>query len=127
MQSAFRTQTAHPSFNIGARRTMRCMSALVRGDSSCYGHSRSPDSPTSPAASASGGSMRTCIAVRRPGRVSTYLVGALSLVVGALSLNVRGTPAYAQSFNYAEALQKSEFFYEAQRSGTLPANNRVLW
>ena len=27
---------------------------------------------------------------------------------------------FAQSFNYAEALQKSLFFYEAQRSGDLP-------
>ncbi|MEO3845534.1 MULTISPECIES: glycoside hydrolase family 9 protein, partial [unclassified Streptomyces] len=30
-------------------------------------------------------------------------------------------------FNYAEALQKSMFFYEAQRSGDLPAGNRVGW
>lgn len=29
--------------------------------------------------------------------------------------------------NYAEALQKSLFFYEVQRSGRLPANNRVEW
>ena len=33
----------------------------------------------------------------------------------------------AQTFNYAEALQKSLFFYEAQRSGDLPANNRINW
>jgi endoglucanase len=52
---------------------------------------------------------------------------ALSLVVGALSLLVIGGTARAQPFNYAEALQKSEFFYEAQRSGALPANKRVLW
>lgn len=30
-------------------------------------------------------------------------------------------------FNYAEALQKAIFFYEAQRSGKLPSNNRVSW
>lgn len=30
-------------------------------------------------------------------------------------------------FNYAEALQKAIYFYEAQRSGKLPANNRVSW
>ena len=30
-------------------------------------------------------------------------------------------------FNYAEALQKAIFFYEAQRSGKLPADNRVSW
>ncbi len=33
----------------------------------------------------------------------------------------------AQTFNYAEALQKSMFFYECQRSGPLPADNRVTW
>ncbi|MBW8688367.1 glycoside hydrolase family 9 protein [Chitinophaga rhizophila] len=33
----------------------------------------------------------------------------------------------AQSYNYAEVLQKSMFFYEAQRSGALPADNRVTW
>ena len=36
-------------------------------------------------------------------------------------------PLWAQTFNYAEALQKSMFFYEAQRSGTLPPSNRVNW
>jgi len=34
---------------------------------------------------------------------------------------------FAQTFNYAEALQKSMFFYECQRSGQLPADNRVTW
>jgi endoglucanase len=34
---------------------------------------------------------------------------------------------FAQSFNYGEALQKSLFFYEAQRSGDLPATNRINW
>jgi hypothetical protein len=31
------------------------------------------------------------------------------------------------AFNYGEALQKSILFYEAQRSGKLPATNRVTW
>ncbi|MEZ4731055.1 MAG: glycoside hydrolase family 9 protein [Caldilineaceae bacterium] len=31
------------------------------------------------------------------------------------------------AFNYGEALQKSLFFYEVQRSGPLPVNNRVEW
>ncbi|MEH1164459.1 glycoside hydrolase family 9 protein [Micromonospora sp. CPCC 205539] len=35
-------------------------------------------------------------------------------------------PALA-TFNYAEALQKSLFFYEAQQSGPLPDWNRVSW
>jgi hypothetical protein len=30
-------------------------------------------------------------------------------------------------FNYAEALQKSLYFYEAQQSGQLSPNNRVEW
>ncbi len=30
-------------------------------------------------------------------------------------------------YNYAELLQKSIYFYEAQRSGKLPKNNRVKW
>jgi hypothetical protein len=34
---------------------------------------------------------------------------------------------FAQTFNYGEALQKSLFFYEAQRSGDLPATNRINW
>jgi hypothetical protein len=33
----------------------------------------------------------------------------------------------APAFNYAEALQKSLFFYEAQQSGRLPDWNRVSW
>ena len=36
-------------------------------------------------------------------------------------------PLLAQTFNYAEALQKSLLFYEAQRSGDLPASNRLNW
>lgn len=36
------------------------------------------------------------------------------------------TPSTGQ-FNYAEALQKSFLFYEAQRSGPLPADNRIDW
>lgn len=30
-------------------------------------------------------------------------------------------------YNYGEVLQKALYFYEAQRSGKLPANNRVKW
>jgi endoglucanase len=32
-----------------------------------------------------------------------------------------------QGYNYAEVLEKSLLFYEAQRSGKLPANNRIPW
>ena len=41
-----------------------------------------------------------------------------------LSLCVLGS--YAQ-YNYAEVLGKSILFYEAQRSGKLPGNNRNHW
>ncbi len=36
-------------------------------------------------------------------------------------------PSKGRPQNYAEVLQKSMFFYEAQRSGFLPADNRVSW
>ena len=36
-------------------------------------------------------------------------------------------PAFAQSFNYAEALQHSMFFYEVQRSGPQASPGRVSW
>ena len=55
------------------------------------------------------------------------VVGALSLAVGALSIMSNTGTVQAQPFNYAEALQKSQFFYEAQRSGPLPVTKRVLW
>lgn len=42
-------------------------------------------------------------------------------------LNSLANPMIAQGFNYAEVLQKSLYFYECQRSGLLPANNRVAW
>jgi hypothetical protein len=37
------------------------------------------------------------------------------------------TSLNATDFNYAEVLQKSMWFYEVQRSGALPPNNRVEW
>ena len=35
--------------------------------------------------------------------------------------------SYTDKYNYAEVLHKSILFYEAQRSGRLPANNRIPW
>ena len=32
-----------------------------------------------------------------------------------------------QNYDYKEVLEKSLLFYEAQRSGPLPADNRVNW
>ncbi|MGC4807407.1 glycoside hydrolase family 9 protein [Micromonospora sp. DT233] len=54
---------------------------------------------------------------------------AVSVVApqAAPAASLRATPAAAPAFNYAEALQKSLFFYEAQQSGRKPAWNRVSW
>jgi len=65
--------------------------------------------------------------LRRHGLVEAFSLAVRALsIVGVLAMLGGGT-ALAQPFNYTEALQKSEFFYEAQRSGVLPANKRVLW
>ncbi|CAM2006440.1 glycoside hydrolase family 9 protein [Acanthopleuribacter pedis] len=55
---------------------------------------------------------------------------SLQALLIALLLFTSAAPALAQGGdtpNYGEALQKSMFFYEAQRSGPLPADNRVSW
>lgn len=58
------------------------------------------------------------------------LAAGVALLTG-LSLAVTAPPAgpasAAPAFNYAEALQKSLLFYEAQQSGKLPDWNRVSW
>ncbi|MFF0173430.1 glycoside hydrolase family 9 protein [Micromonospora profundi] len=58
------------------------------------------------------------------------LAAGVALLTG-LSLAVAAPPAgpasAAPAFNYAEALQKSLLFYEAQQSGRLPDWNRVSW
>ncbi|WP_224367028.1 glycoside hydrolase family 9 protein [Hyalangium versicolor] len=56
-----------------------------------------------------------------------HLLATPAALLMGLSSVVSSLPAQAQTFNYAEALQKSVWFYEAQRSGPLPANNRVSW
>ena len=52
------------------------------------------------------------------------LVLGLAVVVPGLSPAAR---AAAGKFAYGEALQKAIWFYDAQRSGALPAGNRVSW
>jgi endoglucanase len=51
------------------------------------------------------------------------------LLAGSLSMGtgLRKADAAAGNQNYAEALQKAIYFYEAQRSGPLPESNRVEW
>ncbi len=53
-------------------------------------------------------------------RIGLFILAIFSLLIG------RPTQASA-NFNYAEALQKATYFYEAQRSGSLPVTNRVEW
>ncbi|MET9230210.1 glycoside hydrolase family 9 protein [Lentzea sp. NPDC003310] len=56
---------------------------------------------------------------------------ALRAVLAAVLVMVAGPvvapAAAAPAFNYGEALQKSVWFYDAQRSGRLPSGNRVSW
>ncbi|KAJ9178682.1 hypothetical protein P3X46_010546 [Hevea brasiliensis] len=54
-------------------------------------------------------------------RISHF--GMLILVVGMLGLEA----ATATIFNYGQALDMTFLFFEAQRSGKLPANHRVKW
>ena len=41
--------------------------------------------------------------------------------------NATSLPPSCAPYNYNEVLQKSILFYEAQRSGKLPENNRIAW
>ncbi|KAB8145977.1 endoglucanase [Chloroflexia bacterium SDU3-3] len=53
----------------------------------------------------------------------------LAMTVCAVALGIlpsQGTQA-ATTYNYAEALQKAIYFYEAQQSGVKPSWNRVEW
>lgn len=50
---------------------------------------------------------------------SNCLAAAISVILAS--------PAGAENFNCAEALQKSLYFYEAQQNGPLSPNNRVPW
>ncbi|NUT94031.1 MAG: endoglucanase [Saccharothrix sp.] len=61
-------------------------------------------------------------------RMSGAAAGTLAVLVGALTLTpLQPVATAAPAFNYGEALQKSIWFYDAQRSGDLPADNRVSW
>ncbi|MFF7159383.1 glycoside hydrolase family 9 protein [Streptomyces sp. NPDC008139] len=61
---------------------------------------------------------------------ATAVAVSLPLVVTATAAAPAvqaAAPAAASSYNYAEALQDSMLFYESQRSGKLPSDNRVSW
>nr|WP_150266532.1 glycoside hydrolase family 9 protein [Paenibacillus tepidiphilus] len=63
--------------------------------------------------------------IKRNSALSLSLMLAVTLT-GAIN-HPTVSKAAAADQNYAEALQKSIYFYETQRSGDLPANNRVQW
>jgi endoglucanase len=63
------------------------------------------------------------IALLVSGLAAVVCVGAALAAVGPGAAGRAAEPAY----NYGEALQKAIFFYEAQRSGRLPKDNRVGW
>ncbi len=58
----------------------------------------------------------------------TVLFSLTVLIFIVSSLYFTVNPSRAETrYNYGEVLQKSIYFYEAQRSGKLPKNNRVKW
>lgn len=60
-------------------------------------------------------------------RMSRAVTVALVALLTGLTGPLVPTSTAAPAFNYAEALQKSVWFYDAQRSGKLPPDNRVSW
>lgn len=63
---------------------------------------------------------------KKSGILLFSIVLALTTMLGSMTHSPVANAA-ASDYNYAEALQKSIYFYEAQRSGPLPDNNRVEW
>lgn len=48
--------------------------------------------------------------------------------IAAILLLVVGLASYAvANYDYADIIRRSLLFYEAQRTGILPANNRIPW
>lgn len=78
-----------------------------------------------------GGRRRRGRGARGAGRAGFAIGLAAAVVFGGGGLVAPPAAVAAEApeagFNYAEALQKSMFFYEAQRSGDLPEDNRVSW
>ncbi|MFI6025615.1 glycoside hydrolase family 9 protein [Amycolatopsis magusensis] len=62
-----------------------------------------------------------------PHRRFSLLFAATALITTAFATPASAVPTEAVSFDYGEALQKSIFFYDAQRSGALGSGNRVNW
>lgn len=62
-------------------------------------------------------------------RKAAAFVSALTITAAAVGTQLAGTlpVSAAEDVNYAEALQKSMFFYEVQQCGELPDWNMVSW
>ncbi len=60
-------------------------------------------------------------------RLSNPVNGAIARSEATVTILDNDTVTGTGKFNYGEALEKSILFYEAQRSGKLPATNRVPW
>ncbi|HZM80128.1 MAG TPA: glycoside hydrolase family 9 protein [Candidatus Limnocylindrales bacterium] len=60
-------------------------------------------------------------------RKLVLMLAAATLAAGSLSAAVPQVAQAAPPYNYAEALQKSIWFYEAQVAGQKPSWNRVSW
>lgn len=57
----------------------------------------------------------------------TAALSAMAVSAGMLTSLPMAQSTAAMDVNYAEALQKSLFFYEVQQSGILPEWNSVSW
>lgn len=65
---------------------------------------------------------------RRRGTAAVASAATLAVAAGLLVAPFAGAAQAAEpTYNYGEALQKSMFFYQAQRSGDLPDNFPVSW
>ncbi len=64
---------------------------------------------------------------RRRGRTRVAAGLSLALAATAIVVPLATSASAAPAYNYAEALQKSMFFYQAQASGDLPAGYPVSW
>lgn len=61
-------------------------------------------------------------------KVNRIALSALSYLVAAIAANDILTPTVQQpSAEYVKLLNHSILFFEAQRAGRLPSNNRIPW
>ena len=58
---------------------------------------------------------------------STVVASALSVILTVLVTSGPLLPGASAAHNYGEVLRISHLFYEAERSGRLPSDNRVPW